>query len=158
MTDKIPEAVLKEKKRRDASRKRILLNQMQKLVDFEALAQKVGKKLAVRMVGHISFGAAAQAVIRWDAIEVSWPVMQKIYRAGKTARMDDLVYRWCLAWHEVAHFNVPVEKRTSESGWFTGYRPHGPKFRKYCSERGHHWNVSADVELWREKFNEKLLF
>lgn len=159
--DEIPEhlkpIIEKTRKQWNTLKKKALVKQMQKFVDREAIAQKTGRKITVRLVKHISFGSAAQAVLSWNAIEVSWPVMQKLYKVGKPARADDPVYCWCLAWHEVAHFNVPVEKRTSESGWFTGWRPHGPKFRKYCSERGHHPNVQADVELWRERFSEKML-
>lgn len=155
MTDEIPEAlkpiIEKARKKSDTFRKKILTRQLQKFVDREVIAQNVGRQLTVRMVGHIEFGAAAEAVIRWNAINVSWPKMQKFYQTGKPARADDPVYCWCLAWHEVAHFNVPVEKRYSKNGYFRGWRPHGPKFIKYCSERGHHWNVHADVELWRKK-------
>lgn len=158
--DEIPETIRpiieKHRKKWDTLRKKALLKQMQKYVDHEAIAQKVGRKLTVKMVGHISFGSAAQAVTTWNTVEVSWPRMQKFYKTGRPARLNDPVYCWCLAWHEVAHFNVPVEKRTSESGWFTGWRPHGPKFRKYCTERGHHPHVSADTELWRDRFNEKI--
>jgi hypothetical protein len=161
MTEEIPDAIRpiieKTRKQWNALKRKALHRRMQKYVDHEVAAQNVGKKITVNIVNSLPF-AVAQAVIMWNTIEVSWAQMQKFYRTGKPARADDPVYCWCLAWHEVAHFNVPTERCWSnEKQRYTRAKYHGPKFRKYCMERGHHPKVQADVELWRERFNEKML-
>jgi len=141
----------KARKQSDTFRKKILKRQLQKFVDKEVIEQNVRRKLTVRIVNSIP-RAVAQAITMWNAIEVSWSDMQETYGKGKPVRANDPLYCWCLAWHEVAHFNVPNERNWSEEkGRYTRWKTHGPLWRKYCVERGHHPNVQADVELWRKK-------